>query len=165
MTLAVVLLPVVPADDDSPVGNAAGIIAGAEIEDGNEAERPTAAEYARSELLFRAPRSNATNCGACGSSARQIMEKTPTMPSAGFQTRVAAGRFLSRICASRSEASRARWTAACAIDHRRCARLFSRSETRHAAYPRGLAVSASTASSQAISRSTEIRCSIHHTAG
>jgi hypothetical protein len=64
-------------------------------------------------------------------------------------------------------------TAAWAIAHRcrqrrcsrRCARLFSSSETRQVAYPCGLAVSASTASSHAISRSTESRFSIHHTAG
>src|SRR6266481_7281156 len=128
-----------------------------------------AAMYAWPELPADTPRSNATNCGACGSTARQTMENAPTRPRAGFQTRVATGRFLSRICASRTEASWARCTAAWAIDHRRrerrCARFFSSSETRQLAYPWGLAVSASTASSQAISRSTESRFSIHHTAG
>src|SRR5437660_11719109 len=112
MVLVGVPLSVVTVDDDSPVRNAAGTITGAEIEDGNEGDRPTAAEYTASEFPGRAPRSNATNCGACGSTMRQTTEKAPTMPSAGVQTRVAAGRCFSWICATRNEALRARGTAA-----------------------------------------------------
>src|ERR1700722_602269 len=151
---------------------AAGITAGPRQEDGVE-DRPLAIEYGESELLTT-PRSKATNCGASGSARRQIKANPPIIPSAGFHTRVAAGRFLSRILASRKAASWARCTAACAIDQclalrclsaRRCAKLFSSSETKQVAYPCGFAVCASTASSQAISRSTESCFSIHHTAG
>src|SRR5256885_12100426 len=81
MILAVVPLPVVPVDDDSPVRNAAGIITGAEIEDGNEGDRPTAAEYTASEFPASAPRSNATNCGACGSAMRRPRKKRPPCPA------------------------------------------------------------------------------------
>src|SRR5208283_4998710 len=174
---AIVVLPVTPAGDDSPVRNAEGITAAvcntAVCNDDWRAACRSAAEYTGSELLTAISRSaswsNPTKWGASGSAIRQTIEKALTMPSAGLQTRVATGRFASRIRASRSEASRARCTAAWTIDHRRsrrrCARLFSSSETRQVAYPCGFAVSASTASLQDISRSTESRLSIHHTAG
>src|SRR6202051_2839485 len=58
------------------------------------------------------PASTAIHFGTWGMAARQSREKIPTMPTAGVQTRVAAGRFLFRISVRRREASRARWTPA-----------------------------------------------------
>ena len=63
----------------------------------------------------------------------QTSDTPLTSTGAGLHTRVALGRWTSRICATRSVTFRSRSTAACARASPRRRKLFSASDTRHSA--------------------------------